>query len=121
MRASLPSARQAKALEALLKQDSIGSRRVSTRYKQFLLVEPLKRMAEGRSIVFVQDVASNLNDVVGANPEDLCVECSMVDGAHGDTVRDDWLTTLSVLLDVSRIKKLRVSKPTQRTLSSVGE
>jgi hypothetical protein len=48
------------------------------------------------------------------------IEGTVVDGAHRDSVRHDWLAAMCVLSDVRRIEQLRVAEPAHCTLPAVG-
>jgi hypothetical protein len=74
---------------------------------------------ERGAILFGKDVRADLDGVVGTNAEHSVVESSVVDGAHRDAVRNDWLATKSVFLYMGSIQKGPVAEPAECTLRSV--
>jgi len=74
---------------------------------------------KGWAVLLEQNVAANLNDIVGTHAEDVRVERSMVDRAHGHSVRDNGLAALRVLLDMRRVEKGRMPESTECALRLV--
>ncbi len=54
----------------------------------------LQRVLKGRAVVFLEDVEAYLDNTVGPNTQHQSVESSVMDGAHGQTVGNDGLTTV---------------------------
>lgn len=82
-------------------------------------MDSLKGVQEGRSICLVEHVLANLDAVLGCHSEDKGVKRSVVDRAHRDPVRDDWLAAFRVFLDVGGVEELGVSKSTDRALAFI--
>jgi len=74
-----------------------------------LAVQGLKRMAKSGPVDLAEDVFAYLDDVVRPYSDDVAVEGPVVDRAHCDSIRDDWLASLGILLDMSGVKKLRMA------------
>ena len=70
--------------------------------------------------MLAEDVPAHLDPVLGSDTHDEGVECTVVDCAHSDPIGDDGFSTLSVFADVGRIEQLRMTKPTERTLTFIG-
>ena len=80
------------------------------------MMQTLKRVLKSRAVLLLQDVVTDLNDVVGSNPHNVGVKGSMVDRTHRDPIRDDWFASFRILLDVCRIEKLGVAQMTKSAL-----
>jgi hypothetical protein len=65
-------------------------------------------MLERGPVVLDEDVGP-LHDIVGTDPQYLRIERPMMDGAHGDAIGDNRLTSVCVLLEMRGVEKLRVS------------
>ena len=65
-------------------------------------------MLQGWSIDFTENIFPYLDDVVGSDSDHMTVESAVMDGAHGDAVRNDRLPAVGVLLDMSGIEELWV-------------
>lgn len=91
-----------------------------SRQRQPIAVKSLKGVLKRWAVALLAHVTPHFNDVVGANADDLRIEGTMVDSAHGNAIRDDWLSTFGVFSDVCGVKQFgMVSKPTKRTAGIV--
>lgn len=70
----------------------------------------LKTVTQHRAIDFYEDVGSDLDDVVGTDPEDVGVEGCVMDLAEREAVRHDRIATVvTVSEDVRSVEQLYVS------------
>ena len=69
----------------------IGPELACPRQQDCLAVQTLKPVQQGRPILLVQDLSSNLDDVVGHDPDELPVEGGMAQLAERETVLDPRL------------------------------
>ena len=62
-----------------------------------------------KAIGLAEDVFADLDDEVRSNPDDIAVECGVMQLAQGDAVRNDWITSrLPVRDDVGRVEQFFV-------------
>jgi hypothetical protein len=90
------------------------------RNDQRFLVDALQTVTKSRPVAFEQDGSVGLNDIVGTDPDDVVVEGTVMQGAHGDSVWNNRFTAFAVLFDVCRIEEFGVSKIAEGTPPSVG-
>jgi hypothetical protein len=107
-------------LKSLVEQSGIRVSPSLARQDNLLTMDALKRMAKRWPVVFLQEILTNLDDVVGPDAEDVGVERAVVDSAHRDAIGDYRLASVAVFLDMSCIEKLWVSQPAQRARPTVG-
>ena len=74
-----------------------------SRQRDQLAVQPLKRVLERWAVVLAQDIGTHFNSILGSDAKHVSIEGSMVDRAHGDTIRHNWFAAVRVLLNVSGI------------------
>jgi hypothetical protein len=80
----------------------------------------LECMLKRWAIVFVEDVAPNLDDEVRPDPDHVAIERPVMDRAHGHSIGNDWLAAFRILLDVRGVEEFRVAKSAQRALRVVS-
>lgn len=73
-------------------------------------VHPLERVLKRRSIVLFANLPADLDHVVRPNAHHVRIECTVVDGTHGNPIRHHRLPSLGILLDVRCVEKLRMAK-----------
>jgi hypothetical protein len=83
-------------------------------------VKILETVTEHRPVRFPQDVRPDLNHVVGADAQDVAVECRVVDLAQGEPVPHlRGAAFSSVAHDVRSIEEFRMLEPAYRAAPSV--
>jgi hypothetical protein len=85
-----------------------------------LFVYALQRVAKRRPVSFEQNRSVGLDHIVRPDPDDVVVESAVMQDAHGDSVRNNRLSTFAVLLDVRRVEEFGVSKVAKSTPPCVG-
>ena len=84
------------------------------------VVQCLNRMNERRSVVFAQDVRSDLNRVGGTQPDKPTVKRRVMQSAQGQAIPDVRFTLGFVVWhDMSGVEQLLVTEPAERALPLV--
>ncbi len=105
----------------LLQPDRVRLARGRTGYPDELLVHLLQAVAKHRPVDLAKHVGADLDHEVWPDPDDIAVECGVVDLADGHAVRHYRLTVGSpVRDDVGRVEQLDVAKAAQGTLRAVS-
>jgi hypothetical protein len=105
------SACSTKHLEPLLQQVRPRSRRFCSGNVQSLSCYSLEAVLKDRPINFLENVASNFDDTVRPNAENVPIKRGVVQLAECDPVRDDRLTSgMTVGKDVGSVEQVLVTE-----------
>jgi hypothetical protein len=74
---------------------------------------------EHRTIFILEKTPRNVDNVVGCYPNQVLVECPVMNAAEAQTIADGCLTMLSVRKDVGCIEKPNLLQTADRTLISI--
>lgn len=73
-------------------------------------VHALERVLKRRTIVLSKDIGTDLDSVLRGHAQHVSIEGSMVNRAHGHTIRHDRLAAVRVLLDVRGIQQRNMTQ-----------
>jgi len=73
------------------------------------------------SVLFLENILPDFDDVIRPNSEDVIVECSVVDGAHGHTVWNDGFAAFGIFLDVSSIQQYLMPQMAECACGSISK
>ncbi len=104
------SASVSKSLVSLLEERDVRPRSLLPWEVKRGVMHTLEGEPECWPIRFLQNVSPNLDDEVGTDADHIAVEGTVVDRAHGDSVRHDWVSSLGVLFDVSSVEQFLMTK-----------
>ena len=77
-------------------------------------------MLQHRSVMLLKYVAPHLDQAVGANANEVLVECSVMEFAERKPIRNSRLSAFPVADDVCSIEKFTMLETTDCALCSIG-
>jgi hypothetical protein len=128
MRAAHGAGRQAKGclagfsehLVSLLKERSRRLPILPSRHGYLTPQQSLQSVQEHGAVLFVEDIAPDLDHQVGPDTDDVIVEGRVVQLAKGEAIADSRLAErIGIAHDVCGIKELSVPQPAHRALPTV--
>ena len=91
------------------------------RENNLMVVELLKPVPQHRTIMLLQNVVPDFDDIVGSDADDVTIESGVVDLAERQAVRNHRLPAgLAVRNDVRRVEKLGVLQVADGTVVAIG-
>jgi hypothetical protein len=83
-------------------------------------VERLERMNERGAVRFGKNVVADLEHIIGAETEEIAVECRVMERAEGNSVSDQWFAGgIGIGDDMSRVEKFLVTQSAECALALV--
>lgn len=77
-------------------------------------------MSQRGPVLLGEHVRAHLDNVIGTQPDDLPIECAVMQSAQRQSVRDNWFTEkIGIRDDVSGVEQLFMTKATEGTFTPI--
>jgi hypothetical protein len=84
-------------------------------------MEGLYAMNECRSVLLLENIRANFDDVIGPYPKEVAIECAMMQGAQREPIPDHGFPSrMCIRNNVRGVQQLLVAEVAERTLTPVG-